>query len=69
MIANEGQVALEAVEEDQTAEESKGQKVGIMKKGQIEAIDMNEVDFRSRDIQILTADDGEEELDEEEKAL
>ena len=40
-----------------------------MKKGQIEAIDMNEVDFRSRDIQILTADDGEEELDEEEKAL
>ena len=40
-----------------------------MKKGKIEAFDMNEADFRSRDIQILTADDGEEELDEEEKAL
>ena len=30
---------------------------------------MNEVDFRSRDVMILTAEGEEEELDEEEKAL
>ena len=68
MIANEGQVALEAVEEDE-AEESKKQDGGILKKGQNGAIDMNEVDYRSRDVMILTAEAEEEELDEEEKAL
>ena len=68
LIANEGQVALEAVEEDE-AEESKKQ-TGILKKGANEPFDMNEADFRSRDIQILTADGEDDEFeDEEEKAL
>ena len=68
MIANEGQVAMEAVEEDE-AEESKKQEGGILKKGTNGAIDMNEIDYRSRDVMILTAEGEEEELDEEEKAL
>ena len=63
-------MALEAVEENE-AEESKKQTgaQGILKKGTNEPFDMNEADFRSRDIQILTADGEDDDEDEEEKAL
>ena len=65
MLANEGQVALEVVEEEVKVDNTKK---GILKDTpQSAAFDANEADFRSRDIQILTADDGEE--DEEVKAL
>ena len=68
LIANDGQVALEVVEEDDAG---KGKQDAAKKKGSIlknstEPFDLNEADFRSRDIQILTCDDEE---DEEEKAL
>lgn len=52
MIANEGQVALEVVEEE---ESGKNQKDGASKsngilKSQVEPFDYDEADFRSRDI-------------------
>ena len=66
MIANEGQVAVQVVEEE-VGEGEKTGPAGILKKAaDMEPFDLNEADFRSRDIQILTGDDDE---DEEEKAL
>jgi len=62
MIANEGQVALELIEEDApTGTDANGQK------GDGGKFNYAEADFRSRDVQILTGGDDDE--DEEEKAL
>lgn len=61
MIANEGQVAIEEVDED--ADEADSKDKGALK-GAPQPFDYDEADFRSRDIQIL-----EDEEDEEEKAL
>ena len=67
MIANEGQVAVQVVEEEVGEVGKTGGPAGILKKAaDMEPFDLNEADFRSRDIQILTGDDDE---DEEEKAL
>lgn len=67
MIANEGQVAIEEVEEEvKIGENGAGQKKGILK-GTEKPFDYNEADHRNRDIQILTG--GDESEDEEEKAL
>ena len=69
MIANEGQVALQVVEED-AQQKGDGQNEDDKNKAAAadaeKPFDMNEADFRSRDIQILTGDEGE---NEEEKAL
>ena len=64
MIANEGQVAIEEVEEDADEADSKAIGAKGILKGAPEPFDYDEADFRSRDIQIL-----EDEEDEEEKAL
>ena len=64
MIANEGQVALEEVEEEETNEKNVK---SILKKDIEQPFDFEEADYRSRDIKILTP--GEDEEDEEEKAL
>ena len=52
MIANEGQVALEVVEEEESGKNQKngaGKSNGILK-SQVEPFDYDEADFRSRDI-------------------
>ena len=64
MIANEGELAVEVIEEEVPATKAKK---GILKNAPGQPFDMNEADFRSRDIMILTG--GEDEEDEEEKAL
>lgn len=63
-IANDGKVALEVVEDDEV-EDSKQK--GILKVKKPEAFDMDEADFRSRDIKIITGNPEFE--DDEEKAL
>ncbi len=60
MIANEGQVALQVIEDDEDEKDKN-------KEDADKPFDMNEADFRSRDIQILKEEDDEE--NEEEKAL
>ena len=57
-IANEGKLALEATTDVDGAKEGVSKDEGQM--------DMNEADYRSRDVHFLDADDT---LDEEEKAL
>lgn len=61
-IANEGKVAIELVEEDI-------QEVRNLKSQPDKPFNFAEADYRSRDIQIITGDVTEQELDEEEKAL
>ena len=60
MIANEGQVALQVIEDDEDEKDKN-------KEDADKPFDANEADFRSRDIQILKEEDDEE--NEEEMAL
>lgn len=62
LLANEGQIALEVVEEEVSTKKS-----NLKKNAPGQPFDLNEADFRSRDIQIITGNDAFE--DEEEKAL
>ena len=61
LIANEGKLAIEVVEDGDEADP----KQGILKKPA--EFDVNEADYRSRDIKIITGNPEFE--DEEEKAL